>query len=162
MKPRFTGTEKECIRCHRTLPIDDFYKAKRNGIYSSRCKQCDNTFHRERFSASYQKRAIILCHSAKSRSKRRGIPFSITTQDIIRQYETQHGKCYYSGRPLTPVPNDDNVMSIDRITPDVGYTPENIVICCWKINRMKNDESTQNFLALCTDICHFSEANGSK
>jgi hypothetical protein len=53
-------------------------------------------------------------------------------------------------------------MSIDRITPDVGYTPENIVICCWKINRMKNDESTQNFLALCTDICHFSEANGSK
>lgn len=134
--------------------------AKKTGIYSSRCKKCDCEDHKHRYGASYKTRATTLFNSAKSRSISRNIPFSITKQDIVRQYETQNGKCYYSGRDLSPVAGDENVMSIDRIDPAIGYTPQNIVVCCWRINKMKNDFPSNDFLSLCKDICQFSENRG--
>ena len=139
------------------LSIDNFYKVKKSGIYSSRCKKCDMKHHDERYSKSYKSRAVILCHYAKHRSKLKGIPIGITTQDIIRQYEQQNGKCYYSGRPLSPITGDENIMSIDRINSSIGYTPENIVLCCWKINKMKNDFLVEDFISLCKDVCHFTD-----
>ena len=157
MKPRFTGTEKECIKCHNVFPIENFYMAKETKIYSARCKKCDLKDHKRRFNSSYKTRATTLFNAAKSRSKQRNIPFSITKKDIILQYELQKGICYYSGRNLSPVAGDENVMSIDRIDPILGYIPTNIVICCWRVNKMKNDFPSSDFLTLCRDVCHFSE-----
>ena len=157
MKPRFIGTEKKCTRCHTVLPIENFYVTKKTKVYASRCKKCELEYHTERFSASYKRRSITLFHGAKSGSKRRKIPFQITKNDIIYQYEKQNGKCYYSGRNLSSVTGDENIMSIDRINSDLGYTPDNIVICCWKVNKMKNTFTSSDFLSLCKDICHFSE-----
>lgn len=160
MKPRFEGTEKKCIICHRVLPVEgNFYMAKKTKIYSARCKTCDGKDHRKRYSSSYKARATTLFNSAKSRSQHRNIPFSITKADIIRQYEKQDGKCYYSGRPLSPVAGDENVMSLDRENPSFGYTPDNIVICSWRVNSMKKDFPKDDFLNLCKDICHFSDNN---
>ena len=157
MKPKFTGTEKPCLKCCRTLPIEEFYMAKKTGVYSSRCKKCDLIHYRERFDSSYKKRAILLVNYAKQGSRKRGIQFSITKDDVIHQFEQQCGKCYYSGRLLTFAAGDENVMSIDRIDSSLGYTPNNIVICCWRINKMKNTCSSNEFLELCRDICHFSD-----
>lgn len=156
MKPRFTDTEKECIKCHKTFPLENFYMAIETGIYSARCKKCDCDDHRRRFNASYKSRATVLFHSAKSRSRHHHIPFAITKQDIIRQYELQQGKCYYSGRNLSHIAGTENVMSIDRIDPTLGYTPTNIVICCWRVNKMKSNIPSIDFLSLCEDVCHFS------
>lgn len=157
MKPRFEGTEKECIKCHNIFPMENFYMAKETKIYSARCKQCDLTYHKIRFGTSYKTRSVTLFNGAKSRSKRRNILFNITKTDIIQQYEKQNGKCYYSGRPLSSVAGNENVMSIDRINSSIGYTPENIVICCWRINKMKNVFSTGDFVTLCKEISSFSD-----
>jgi hypothetical protein len=86
-----------------------------------------------------------------------GVQYSISRKDIIHQYELQNGRCYYSGRSLSPVSGDDNIMSIDRKNSSLGYTPENIVICSWRVNKMKNDCSIKDFMALCRDICRFSK-----
>jgi hypothetical protein len=157
MKPKFTGIKKTCLKCHTTFSMLEFYKVKKTGVYSSYCKKCYSNLRRDSLSLSYKNRANSLFNSAKHGSKKRGIIFKITKDDIIRQYERQNGKCYYSGLPISLISKDDNVMSLDRINSELGYVPNNIVICGWKINKMKSDFSIDKFLKLCKEICNFSE-----
>jgi hypothetical protein len=156
MKPKFTGTKKKCLKCDHSFPMSEFYLAKKTGIYTSYCKKCYSDIRRKSLSLSYKNRANSLFNSAKHGSKKNGTVFKITKNDIIHQYEQQNGKCYYSGNPLSLVSGDDNVMSIDRINPNLGYTIDNIVICGWKINKMKSNFSLDKFLKLCKEICDFS------
>lgn len=151
---------KNCIDCKNEFPIDEFYSSKQHRpndkiylAYSSRCKKCDINFNRERFDKSYKQKISIRFNHTKSRCKDNGTEFTITKEDVINQYENQQGKCYYSGRVLSYKTKDENVMSIDRINPKIGYTKENIVICCWRINRMKLNYGVKDFLKLCEDIC---------
>ncbi len=137
--------------------MSEFYKVKKTGIYSSYCKHCYSDLRRDSLSLSYKNRANSLFNSAKHGSKKRGINFNITKDDIIHQYERQNGNCYYSGLPISLISKDDNVMSLDRINSELGYVPDNIVICGWKINKMKSDFSIDKFLTLCKEICNFSE-----
>ncbi len=157
MKPKFVGTEKKCIDCHETFPLSEFYRAKKTGAYSSRCKKCDILSCQQRSSASYKSRSRVLCNAARSASKKKNLPFTITPQDIVRQYESQNGKCYYSGQPMSFISNDKNIMSIDRINPSCGYTPDNIVLCRWSVNNMKSNLSVEDFLSTCKAVYHFSE-----
>lgn len=156
------NNHKPCTDCKRILPLKDFYtttsrKLNSKTYYSSRCKQCDVQSYKTRFNASYKSRATTLFNGVKSRCRRMGVQYSISRKDIIHQYELQNGRCYYSGRSLSPVSGDDNIMSIDRKNSSLGYTPENIVICSWRVNKMKNDCSIKDFMALCRDICRFSK-----
>lgn len=156
-----TITEKICINCKQVLPIKNFYSSvlRRKKIYSnysSRCKQCSAQYYKNWISTSCQRRATVLLNTAKSHSKRKNTPFFITVDDIINQYEIQNGKCYYSGRELSYVTNDKNIMSIDRINPELGYTKNNIVLCCWRVNKMKAGYTTQDFMELCKDVVSFS------
>lgn len=156
VKRKFNGTKKTCIGCLQELPLSDFYQAKSTGVYFSRCKKCDIAENQRRSSTSYKNRASVICNAARSNSKKRNLPFTITRNDVIRQYEIQKGKCYYSGRPMSWVVRDNNIMSIDRKNPACGYTPDNIVLCCWVVNSMKNNMPPEEFLGLCKDICRFS------
>jgi hypothetical protein len=158
MRPK----SKTCLACKSVFPIKDFYTytRRRDGytFYAPRCKRCENLNHRKRFDLSPEKRAIILFHSSKNTSKRRNIPFFLTKEDILNQYNFQHGKCYYTGHPMSSVSNDPNKMSIDRKDSTLGYTKENIVICCWHINIMKRTYSEREFLTLCKTISEFSSS----
>jgi hypothetical protein len=48
-----------------------------------------------------------------------------------------------------------NTVSIERIDSAVGYTPENTILVCQAINRMKSDFSLDDFHALCADVAQF-------
>lgn len=151
---------KKCLDCKSTYPITDFYTYTRRKdgyvFYAPRCKRCENLNHRKRFDLSPEKRATILFHSSKNTSKRKGIPFSLTKEDILNQYKFQNGKCYYTGIPLSSISNDPNKMSIDRKDSALGYTKENIVISSWHVNIMKRTYSEEEFLELCKTIHEFS------
>jgi hypothetical protein len=69
-------------------------------------------------------------------------------QDFHKQWVYQRGRCFYdeaieldmSVGKGTIYPNS---MSVDRMDPTQGYTPENIVFCCYQLNSMKRDASLE-------------------
>lgn len=152
-------SQKTCIDCKNLLSIEDFYTTRQNGkiYHSSRCKKCELESYRTRCNASYKKRASTLFYSLKSRCKKSGLPVSITKNDIIRQYEIQNGKCYYTGNLLSWVSGNENIMSVDRKNNNLGYTPDNIALCSWQINKLKTNYSEQEFVQKCKEIHQFSE-----
>lgn len=54
-------------------------------------------------------------------------------------YVEQEGKCYYTGEPLNIVGGQEEVLSIDKVLPDVGYIKGNVVLCLNRFNILKRD-----------------------
>jgi len=80
--------------------------------------------------------------SAQQRAKAKGVPFNLTAEDMVVQWDTQQGQCYWFGvhlgfdeatpyHPLTP--------SLDRVVPGHGYTVGNVVWACLAANAAKRD-----------------------
>jgi 5-methylcytosine-specific restriction endonuclease McrA len=59
-----------------------------------------------------------------------------TTQDIQRQYERQHGKCYWCNKPVGKTYHVDHVIPLDR---GGSNGPDNLVIACAWCNESKNN-----------------------
>ena len=78
----------------------------------------------------------------------------LSKEEFLEAWEEHKAKygmtCGYTGEPIiikatapakngkrNPVPK--NLLSVDRLDPEKGYTKENIVFCGWEFNRRKND-----------------------
>lgn len=64
----------------------------------------------------------------KSRAKQKGLQFNLTKvqfNHLLKQ------KCHYCGA--------DHANCVDRVFNQYGYSPENVVSCCWTCNRAKSD-----------------------
>lgn len=88
--------------------------------------------------------------SAKGRSKRKGLEFSICVEDIEELYFRQDGKCAISNLKLSTITghrhrNNAFVISLDRIDSERGYSKDNIQLVCWQANRMKDSLSWDEF-----------------
>lgn len=59
--------------------------------------------------------------------------FDITYKDVMDLWNSQNGRCYYSGIPLNYDKNEWRI-SIDRIDTSKGYTRDNIVLTCIELN----------------------------
>ena len=87
-------------------------------------------------------------HNAKHRAKKKGIPFTITMDDIVIP-------------PLCPlleielIPSSDryshNTPSLDRIDSDpaIGYTPDNIQVISRRANWLKADATVEELELIC-------------
>ena len=87
-----------------------------------------------------------LCSVAKQRAKKRGIPFSITKDDI-----SVPTHCPILGIELkynldTGAGGKDNSFSLDRKDPSKGYTPDNIQVISNKANSMKFTATKEELL----------------
>lgn len=71
---------------------------------------------------------------------------------LMSQWDRQTGLCYYTGWEMrldgTPLLHP----SIDRIDSNVGYVPENVVICCSQVNWAKNRYTEAQFIELCCAV----------
>lgn len=88
-------------------------------------------------------------YRTKTSAIRRELEFTITEDDIRSLWEKQSGICYYSKKPMDlpkhGTKTSTNTMSIDRIDSAVGYTPDNVVLCRWIMNVMKNEMDIETF-----------------
>ncbi|WP_410212326.1 hypothetical protein [Phenylobacterium sp.] len=85
--------------------------------------------------------------NARSRAKRAGVPCTITVEDIVVP-----SHCPVLGIPLARrlgrKGGCDQSPSLDRIVPELGYVPGNIVVVSRRANRIKNDASIDELRAI--------------
>lgn len=95
-----------------------------------------NYKNRDAVTKFFASKIVRLRTSARSRN----IYFSkeLTIDYLVELWEKQHGKCFYSGIPLSFDANDTVcLVSVDRIDNSKGYEPGNIVLCCYALNVFK-------------------------
>lgn len=129
---------KTCNKCFRSLAQSNFYKHKRSkDRLHYTCKDCIKTaakFHKN----SVEEKLKTLIRSIKHRAKAKEIEFTICYEDLSRLWKEQAGKCFYTNIPLTfNIPWGRSEISVDRVNPKKGYTPDNIVLSAFIFNSVK-------------------------
>lgn len=76
----------------------------------------------------------------------------LTLEDLLDLHDKQGGKCYYTGFPLALQRKDPNTISIERLDLGRHYCLDNVVLCIWDANKMKDTLSLDRFLELCKAI----------
>ncbi len=150
---------KTCFCCKTNKPHDLFFKhAQTADGYHSWCKECctaGNKKSRAKKNSTIEGRAqIFLCNARKSAAKRKQ-DFLLTVEDIVECWNLQQKLCAYSGRQMTLEAGRLNTVSIERIDSAIGYTPQNTILVCQAINRMKSDFDLNDFYGLCRDVSVF-------
>lgn len=90
----------------------------------------------------------------KSSARKRKIVFdnSLTSKDLYTLWLNQNERCYYTNIPMSINKEDVlRLVSIDRKDSSIGYTLDNIVLCCYSINSFKfsfSIEEVNNFIKL--------------
>lgn len=180
---------KQCRTCGTYKQLTDFPVQKANsfrgtGVASYRldCKACTAEAARE-YRKTYVKTkdkrsgvdkllydaCVARVGDAKMRAKKSGLVFDISTDWGYDKFVEQAGKCALTGRALSLVKGDPNVLSLDKINPALGYTKENTQWVTWASNRAKGDLTMYEFLSMCVDVvrCNdypereYSQAAGS-
>lgn len=82
---------------------------------------------------------------AKARATKKGLPFTITEDDIVIPTH-----CPLLGVPLE-FGHSRYCPSIDRVIPELGYVPTNIRIMSLAANKFKSDMSPDELEAFCTN-----------
>lgn len=150
----YSQKTKICPKCKCEKEIGDFYLNRRKNVHLSWCKKCTKNravdsrralYHSDNVEDRLKMTFYNLLVHAKFRKK---IEFSITVDTLKNIYKSQNGKCYYTGTPMKiKHPNDPQrdpfIISLDRIDSNRGYTPENVVLCCWGINSLKGANSPE-------------------
>ena len=162
--------ERYCSECEAALPLTeqnfgihryyrDAYGAVQSVGYDSVCKKCmveKRSKHAERIRSDYKWYCKKLLSQLRHRAKKDAVPFNLTLEDLIHEYEAQDGRCRYTGKVLDftlknirkGMPHRD-FPSLDRKIPSRGYVLGNVDWVTYGVNRMKNDFSEEEFISFC-------------
>ena len=160
-----------CTECGVSAP-ELFYKNRK-----SVCKQCvsqrqrayvkanpDYKSRNRTAAAKWQDDNMLQYRllSARSRSKKSGLEFTITLDDIQQLWDSCSGNCYYTGLPMVQERNNvlDSV-SLDRRDNTKGYIPGNVVLCRSVVNIMKSDLSEDDFAAVLRTLMPWATKNAA-
>ncbi len=139
--------KSQCSKCKNWLPLSDFHGCHiRSNGKSICCKICAAK-EREKGKLKnlatpetkkiYCLRRILI--GAKSRAKKRGLPFTLTLDWFIKNLPE---KCPIFNIKLTLLEGQktygtDSCPSLDRIDNSKGYTEDNVVIISYRANAFK-------------------------
>jgi CRISPR/Cas system Type II protein with McrA/HNH and RuvC-like nuclease domain len=137
--------KRYCPSCDTIKSLEEFHQYR-----VSCCKECETK--RTALRSGQNDLTLFLQTKLKQSLKRHLIHNSLKLEDLLNAYSTQNGKCFYSGRTMTLKSNDPNSLSIDRIDSSIGYTVDNIVLCCSIVNYMKQEYKYGDFITLCNEI----------
>lgn len=130
--------------------------------YDGACKLCmvrKRALHNTRIKEDYKWYCKKLLSQLKARAKSENLPFNLTAEDLIHEFDAQDGLCRYTGKKLDFTlrcsekgqPHRD-FPSVDRKIPSRGYTLGNVDWVTYAVNRMKNDLTEEEFLDFCRNI----------
>lgn len=128
-----------CVDCGESKDEAEFNAARTKDGLQRCCKKCSVVRTRK-----YQdkKRAVckvsVLIQSARYRAKKNGIKFSITESDVGQPKRCPiFGMLLIYGATGLGYVERENAASLDRIYPDKGYVPGNVIVISYKANRVK-------------------------
>ena len=90
----------------------------------------------------------------RRRSQKSHLNFDLTIDFLVELFNKQQGLCYYTGQAMvwqghgSKGPVSDS-MSLDRLSPLLGYTRNNVVLCSFIANTSKNSRSELEFYSFC-------------
>jgi hypothetical protein len=151
---------KYCVRCEKEKPLSSFYSGNKTnkGGRSSYCKPCAAHWAKKNSASSPKNRMKIALNTARGSAGRKNIPCSVTLDDLMEMWDSQRGKCFYSGTPMSfagdRIPES---VSVDRIDSSKGYTLGNVVLCCNIVNLMKRNMSISELTRWCKLILEHME-----
>ncbi|MFH1202464.1 MAG: hypothetical protein V1674_06205 [Candidatus Omnitrophota bacterium] len=141
-------TRKICIKCGEKKDTNSFYKYKvGNKVYfRGACNEC---WHKQivklKYEYSYKNPIYFYFHLMASARKRK-LEVSITKDDFVEWWEDQEKRCFYCKRNFDNIRFDTDKLNkklrrltIDRINNKLGYTINNIVLCCYRCNSIKGN-----------------------
>jgi len=158
----------KCTKCNLFKPNTEYTinRTAPGRKFLSVCKECVKTVYinginkesklKSALKGRKVNRITVVFNSAKGNAKKKGREFSICKQDIVELFEKQKGLCYYTGKPMysniLELENSNDSISIDRKDSSIGYTKDNIVLCRWIINKIKNDLTLEELVSILEDI----------
>lgn len=133
---------RACTKCKAERPLTEFFRHKKaKDGHATYCKVCATAQIRAYEIANPVKRwsAVATC-GARYRAKRAGIPFAITAR-YMRSLWTEF--CPVLGLRLAyegdgRVGPKDASPSVDRVIPELGYVPGNVVVISNRANVIKS------------------------
>ena len=148
------STQKyKCCRCNKLLSLDNFREIEKNKYnykkYNSFCNLCDakrTAVYKNKKIQTIDGKVSFLFNNISRRTRDKKLELDFDKEYLIELYNKQNGKCYYSNEFMhlgnhESVKNLYNInfhnISVDRIDSSLGYIKENVVLCCWGINNMK-------------------------
>lgn len=142
-----------CVKCGETKPISEFHKdtMNRNGHHWD-CKACANGEARKRYAKGdsmrrarekYGKTDMARYTRLKSNAKKRNTEFLLDKLEFLIWLEGQELVCHYCNVSLNTNGARAEQLSIDRKDNTIGYTLENIVLCCQMCNTIKGNIFTE-------------------
>jgi len=101
--------------------------------------------------ACWQGRTVPTPYWTRTRqnAKKRGIPISVTKQEVWKQFQQQGARCALTDLDITFGRGSETTASLDRIDSSQGYTVDNIQWVHKDVNNMKMGLSEDRFHQLC-------------
>jgi hypothetical protein len=164
-----TPIKKRCNFCKKLLNIENFsfrnLKTLNGRSYKrprSRCKKCESAIV-----CTYQSRPGVRKHRNEQRKndktvkrwiqerisawRKKTLNSDLTTEYLLKVYEGQSGRCYYTNALLEVFKDEEwrlryqQSISIDRLDPDKGYMQGNVAFCLYVVNTMKGTLTEKQF-----------------
>jgi len=101
--------------------------------------------------------------SAKKRSRKDNLEFTLTNLFITALWNKQEGKCAKTGVEMGRIGDGWLSPSLDRIDSSMGYTEDNVQWTCWRYNDAKSNMSDDAFISLCLAVAsvYFTQLEGA-
>jgi len=135
-------TERTCREC--SIPIS-------HTLSGRICHRCRGKKDRRRERASIEAKSRSMAIKARNRASKKNLPCEIDALWIVTRWYEQHGRCHFSGRPMTLTPGP-LCVSLDRLNSSKGYTRKNTVLAALRANSMKSDLGVGEFIEWCEDV----------
>ncbi len=81
-------------------------------------------------------------------TRRKDPEFDLTAADVLGLWDTQKGRCYWTGIALeiSPVPMFPFQPSLERLRNHLPHTKDNCVLACWAINSARGKADIKTWI----------------
>lgn len=146
-RPRLTLDEEDygiCSKCGERKHKSEFQLMRRGKINEYRLTYCRRCRTNQIRVSSLRNINIFLkkrCYDIKRRALKNNIPFNLDEDYLLEIYYKQNKRCFYCGEEFNIIDSGlkNNSLSIDKVSPDLGYIKGNVVLCLHRINSIKRD-----------------------
>lgn len=146
---RWPEGQRLCRSCNTIKANEEFHPFKNgaNGRYPH-CKECRKPVSARNW-ANFPLDKRLLSR-AKSRAKKRNLPFNLTAEDIVIP-----ALCPVLGVKLdksTDHTERDTSPSLDKIVPSLGYVKGNVRVISHRANMLKNNATVEEMELVLADL----------